>query len=194
MTKFILEGGHTDRAADGGLAFAREFVKGFDQPVKILLCYFARAEDSWKNEFDEDKEFFKKLLPDTEMEFALATPERFLYQLKWAHAVCIGGGNMEPLFAGLKQSLGWERELDGKTVSGSSAGAYALSTYWYDIDDAKSIREGLGLVPIKCIAHYESGYNAPHVDWKRVLDQTDAFHPELETVTLREGEFKVFTK
>jgi peptidase E len=193
MTKFILEGGYTDRAADGGLAFAQEFVKGFDQPVKILLCYFARTQDSWKSEFAEDKEFFKKLLPDIEMEFALADPERFRYQLTWANAVCIGGGNMEPLFDSLKQSSGWEKELDGKTVSGSSAGAYALSAYWYDIDDAKSIHEGLGLVPVKCIAHYQSDYNAPNVDWKSVLAQTEAFHPELETVTLREGEFKVFT-
>ena len=40
-----------------------------------------------------------------------------------------------------------------KTIAGSSAGALALSSYWYENDD-DTYNQGLGILPFKLFCHY----------------------------------------
>jgi len=192
--KFILVGGYPHKAEDGGKAFAEELVKGFRHPVKILECLFARPRDNWDKAYAEDKEFFTALLPDNELEFQLALPEKFREQVKWADAIYIRGGASEAVLLELqKQSEGWEKELEGKTLAGSSAGAHAISKYYYGLDDLK-IGEGLGLLPLKVIVHYRSNYNAPKIDWDKAEQELKDYKEDLELIKLPEGGFKVIVE
>ncbi len=191
MTKYILVGGYPKKSPDGGKAFAEELIKGFDEPVKVLECLFARPRDNWEKAYAEDAEFFTKHLPSKQVEFQLAQPETFLEQVRWAHAIYIRGGTSETqLIALADQSGNWKKELDGKTLAGSSAGTDVISKYYYNLDDLK-LGEGLELVPVKVIPHWRSDYNAPNVDWDKALAELRSYKENLPILTLHEGEFKV---
>lgn len=150
-------GGYPWKAPDGGRAFAEELVAGFSEPIKILECVFARPREEWGKACSQDKEFFEKHLPNKVIEIQLAQPETFWEQVKWANAIFIRGGASEKVLLALaSQGAGWEKELEGKTLAGSSAGAHAISKYYYGLDDLK-IGEGLGLLPGKV-----AGQSVPH--------------------------------
>jgi peptidase E len=202
-TKYILVGGYITKAQDGGKGFYDELIKGFKEPVKILYCVFARPIKEWESVFKKDELFFKQNLPEKKFELVLAQPDNFIDQVKWADAIYIKGGETEALLNELKKQKGWEKELDNKTLAGTSAGADAIAKYYYDIDnldDKGLIKKGLGLLPIKVITHYRSNYNAPNINWDEA-DTKLKNHKEnqedkenLEIIKLKEGEFKVFEK
>lgn len=189
--KYILVGGYPQRASDGGKAFAEELIKGYSEPVKILECLFARPKDNWETAFAQDKEFFTKHLPDKKLEFRMADPKQFKEQVEWADAIYIRGGASEAVLLALaNQGAGWEKELDGKTLAGSSAGAHAIAKYYYGLDDLK-IGEGLGLLPLKIIVHYRSNYNAPNIDWDEAEIELKQYKEDLSILKLAEGQFEV---
>ena len=190
-TKYILVGGYPHKAPDGGRAFCEETIAGFTEPVKILDCLFARPRDNWEKAFAQDKDFFTNNLPGKKLEFQLADPERFREQVIWANAIYIRGGASETVLMELqKQSKGWEEGLSGKTLAGSSAGAHAISKYYYGLDDLK-IGEGLGLLPLKVIVHYGSDYNSPNIDWNRAETELKQYKENLPLIKLAEGQFEV---
>ena len=147
MTKYILVGGYPDKALDEGKAFCEEVVKGFEEPVRILDCIFARPHETWEKEYVNDKEFFGDYLPNKKPEIRLADPEKFIEQVKWANAIYFRGGK---------------------------------TRYYYGLDSLK-LCEGLGLLPIKVIVHWRSGYNAPNIE-------------DLPIITMAEGQIEVITK
>lgn len=191
--KYILVGGRTYGAVDGGKSFCEEMVKGFEEPVKILICLFTRPSDSWEINFNQDKEAFTNNLSDKKLEFKLADPENFTEQIKWADAVYIRGGSAEEYIVDLfRKNPDWIKELEGKTLAGSSAGADMMSKYYYDLDNLK-FNKGLGLLPLKVLVHWKSDYNAPNIDWDKSYEELKAYGGEdLPIITLREGEYKVF--
>ena len=193
MTKFILVGGYTSKAADGGRAFAEELTSGFGGHIKLLDCLFARSRDSWEKAFNQDKEFFAKHLSDRVTDIQLADPERFIEQLRWADVVYIRGGESDKLKDVFSRWPGWEKELSDKTLAGSSAGANMIAQYFYGLDDL-GIHTGQGLLPLKVLVHYRSDYNAPHIDWDKAEEELKNYKEDLPLVTLQEGKFKVFTQ
>lgn len=193
MTKYILVGGYPRKAADGGKAFAEELVKGFKGPVKILLCFFARSKEDWEQNMIDDQAFFKNHLNQKQLIFKIAEPDNFIEQIKWADAVYIRGGRVDSLFHLLKECKGWEKKLEGKTLAGSSAGAYAIAKYNYNLDTPK-INEGLNLLPIKVLVHYKSDYNTPNIDWDKALEELKNYKEDLPIHALKEGEFVVITR
>ncbi len=191
MTRYILVGGYPRKAQDGGRAFAEELVKGFDGEIRILECLFARPRENWDEAYKEDTEFFTKHLPKKHLEFQMALPERFAEQVRWANAIYIRGGASEKILIELQgQSEGWQKELDGKTLAGSSAGAHAIARYYYDLDDLR-VREGLGLLEVKVLVHYRSNYNAPNIDWNKAYGELSNHEEQLPLFALKEGEFTV---
>lgn len=193
-TKFILVGGYLHKAADSGQAFCQELVKGLKEPVKILVCMFARPEESWAVALTKDKKFFADHLPGKKLEIKLADPEKFIEQVKWAEVIFLRGGDAEPLLVNLlSENSHWLNHLDGKTVAGTSAGADALAKYYYSLDHNK-IEEGIGLLDIKVIPHYFSDYNAPNIDWAKAYQTLDEYEENFPMIALREGEFKVLEK
>ncbi|MDP4038869.1 MAG: Type 1 glutamine amidotransferase-like domain-containing protein [bacterium] len=193
MTKYILIGGYSSKAKDGGKAFCEELVKGFTEPVKILICLFARPKDTWQDKFKEDNDFFTRHLANKKLEIVLAKADNFIEQVSWADAIYLRGGETERLAQALKESTDWTQQLTGKTLAGTSAGADIISKYYYDLDNPK-IRQGLGILPIKVIVHYKSDYNSPNIDWTKAFQQLKDYKEDLPLVTLREGEFKVIQR
>ena len=190
MTKFILVGGYIQKATDGGKAFAEAVVDGFDQPVRILVCAFARPHDAWEETLQNDKQFFTSMLRVKTL-LTLATPENFLEQLDKTDAVYFKGGRTCELISVLEKCTGWEKKLKGKTVAGSSAGVNFLAKHYYSLDELKAY-DGLGILPIKALVHYRSDYNAPNIDWNKAHHELqNSGDEELEILRLREGEFKI---
>lgn len=189
-TKYILVGGYPHRASDEGKAFCEEIVAGFGEPVKLLDCLFARPRENWDKAFEQDKDFFTKHIPDRKIKIQRADPEKFIEQVHWAQALYIRGGATLVLLDVLKQAGGWSKELDGKTLVGSSAGAHALAKYYFGLDDLKP-GEGLGLAPVKVLTHWRSGYNTPNVDWDKAYSELNSYKEALPLLALAEGQFEI---
>lgn len=188
--KYILVGGFARKAPDGGRAFCEECVAGFLEPVKILVCAFAREPERWNETLAKDTLFFKNNIPNVQCNFALATPENFLEQIAWADCIYFRGGQMPLLKKVLSTIPGWQTKLAGKTVVGASVGADLLAAYNYDVD-ALTTDSGCGLINAKTITHYQSDYHAPLIDWDKALAELKSFGKDLPIITLREGEFVV---
>jgi peptidase E len=211
-TKFIVSGGFAEKAKDKGLSFCKEIVDESGVERKILECLFALPEDRWDVALEKDRKFFRKALPDAVIEFSMASEEEFLGQIASSDAIYFRGGDTKKLIDRLSAIKGWQAELQGKIVIGSSAGAYALAKRYLDLTgEAMELRDGFGLLPIKTVAHYKSEFfsksvkkrRSPEIPPETVLEKVewggvDKFmlehEPDLEYVPLREGEFRIFEK
>lgn len=189
-TKFILGGGYLDKASDGGKAFYEELIRDHVEPVKVLICLFARKKEVWNQVFEETKEVFNKFVADRKIELKIASQEEFVEQVKWADSIFLKGGFTEQLLGILRTCDGWQNELDGKTIAGSSAGADVLVKYFYNLDTMQ-LGSGLGLIPAKVLVHFESDYNALNINWERVYSELQAYKEQLPILALKEGEFKI---
>ncbi|MBP9749723.1 MAG: Type 1 glutamine amidotransferase-like domain-containing protein [Candidatus Pacebacteria bacterium] len=194
MTKYILVGGYASKAGDGGKAFADELVAGFTEPVKLLDCMFARDTSVWESSLADDVRFFARCVPDTNIELRLAFPERFSQDILWADILYFRGGSTSLLMEALRKQGGWYERLEGKTIAGTSAGAYALSKYYFLQKLEGMVGEGFGLVPIKTVAHYRAKEYPHSIDWDLGDKVMGDFAPELEYVKLHEGEYRVFVE
>ena len=191
-TKYILVGGYPHKAVDGGRTFAGALVAGFEEPVKILDCFFARPIENWNEAFMKDKDFFTLHLPNKKFELQLADPDKFIEQIRWANSIYIRGGETDRLMNLLNRRTDWQKELNGKTLAGSSAGADAIATYYYDLDTLE-LGKGMNLLPVKVLVHYRSDYNAPHVNWDKAYNELKDYKEDLPILTLAEGQFEVRT-
>lgn len=192
MTKYILVGGYVRKAPDEGKAFCEELVKDFSgKTVKILDCMFARPKDTWEECIEKDRVFFKKFISNFELE--LADPENFTEQVNSADVIYLRGGHTSPLLEILSKDLSWTHELDGKVLAGTSAGGDAIAKY-YSVLSTQRTGDGLGLLPVKFIPHWNSDYTeeGQPVSWNKELDKLKAYKEDLPVYTLGEGEFKVF--
>ncbi|MFA6586240.1 MAG: Type 1 glutamine amidotransferase-like domain-containing protein [Candidatus Paceibacterota bacterium] len=191
MTKYILVGGYLHKAKDGGRAFCEELVKGFssDRPVKILDCMFARPIDSWDDKIKEDNVLFSKFINNFEL--ILAEQDKFIEQVKSSDVIFLRGGGTEVFLERLNKVKDWTKELNRKTLAGTSAGADVISKYCYGVDNDKIIN-CIGLLPIKFIPHWHSESDFySKLDWEKALQKLKDYREELPVYTLAEGEFKV---
>ena len=192
MTKFILLGGYLAKAQDGGRSFAQELVKGHGDSPRILQCLFARPSDTWQETFEKECVALGAYVPEKTPDFRLANPATFSEQISYANIIYVRGGNDRTLVEGLRQSIDWMHKLDGKTLAGSSAGADAIATYYYNLDSG-SVESGLGLLPIKVIPHWRSEYGGGSINWDHAYAELKSFGDDLPILTLAEGQFEVRT-
>ncbi len=156
MIKFILHGGNSDRKTENNEKFFLEIANSVNkEKIKILCIYFARPEHRWDDSFQEDKLAFLNL--DTEKKFdiemAKLDAEELRRQIQWADIVYIQGGRKGNLKEKLLELGNFKELIHGKIVVGISAGANMLAKYYYS-NVADTIREGLGILPIKTFCHY----------------------------------------
>lgn len=192
MTKFILIGGYPYKAADGGKSMCEEAITGINNPVRVLVCLFARKNEQWTKLLNDNLNFFKRNLLDTKLIFSLATEKDFLKQIEYNDLIYFNGGDTTDLANVLNRIDGWQEKLKTKTVMGSSAGAEIFSKYCYDIELFK-ISEHYGLVPVKMIVHYRSDKYTPPIGWGNALTELDNYKERLPIWTLSEGEYKVIS-
>ena len=192
MQKYILAGGYIHKAKDKGRAFCEELIKGINnKPVKILDCMFARPRESWEEKIKEDNNLFSKFIKDFELELAL--PEKFTEQIKKSDVIFLRGGYTQQLFDLLDKDKRWIKELDGKVLAGTSAGAEVIAKYYYVLS-SKRTGDGFDLLPIKVVPHWHSDSDEYlNLDFNKALQELKDYKEELPIYTLTEGEFTVFT-
>jgi peptidase E len=188
MTKYILASGYRGMTENTARSFRKEIFGGIEKKtIKILDCFFAQDKSSWSERFERDKVFFVNQGYD--LSFELAEIESFVEQIKQSDVVIFQGGHARVMEDVLSKISGWKESLAGKVVIGSSAGADNLVRH-YGVGKTMRIGDGYGLIPIKFIPHFQSDAG---VDWsllaKRLEDYKDT---SLETVYLKDGEYKVF--
>ena len=191
MIKYILVGGYIQKTADRGRSFCEELVKNVDvyRPVKILDCMFARPINSWDEKLTEDNQMLSEFI--TNFVLILADVNKFEDQVKDADVVFLRGGETDVLLDLLRKIPNWTKDLEGKTIAGTSAGAMAIAKYSHALEQDK-LMEGLGLLPVKVVAHWKS--DVYEVDWDRALKEIKDYKEDLPVYTLAEGEFVVIKK
>lgn len=172
MTKFILHGGYTrDNNGDN-----KKFFEEITKNAKKILCIYFAKKDNWKSYFEEDKPIFnfKNLV--------LANEEDIIKQIKEVDTVYIRGGDTELLKERLSK-INFKKLIKGKTVVGSSAGAYVLSKCYYSNYKHK-IGEGFGILNIKVFCHYNYGE-------RENLEKLKQHNEKLETVVIPDYKYVV---
>lgn len=186
MTKFILHGGMTSVRNENNKKFYEEIIKDLPENPKILISLFATEEDRWNEEYGYQKGNFTENLKNNNLEFKLADKKDFLKQLEWADAIHFRGGDTLKLLREIKKYPEFKKEISGKTVSGSSAGALILVDNFYN-QDHQEVFKGLRIIDINLITHYNSQTygNEP----KETLDR---LREDGDLILLKETEFRVF--
>lgn len=185
MTKFILHGGEISRKTTDNKKFFSEMTAGFEHPVKVLCVYFSRSTDEWDRLFQQDQESFSEAAPARQIEFERAEkePKIFNRQVKEADVIYMRGGTTKMLLDTLKTIENFSDLIKDKVVSGSSAGACVLSKYYCTGSHDAPISEGLGILDIKTIVHYDPSNE------KLLQDMKEHGDKELEIYKIEEEKF-----
>lgn len=197
MTKYVLNSGGVGGYSELAKKFFAEMVKGFGNEPKILICCFAQPREDWEKKFEDDKantDFFPE---DVRPVFELAFPDTFEEQIKSCDAMYIHGGDDHLLQYWLRK-FDLPKIWDGKVVATNSASSHALSKYFWTCDWRKTM-DGLGILPIKFIAHYKSSYDNEDsrgpIDWESVYAELKAYGDQtLPIHALKEGEYIVIER
>lgn len=198
MTKYILNSGGLRNNPELARKFFAEIVKGLGESPKILFCFFAEKRENWGEKFTEYVKGFKELLPKgIEPEFDLAIPDTFVEQINQADAVYLHGGDDHLVQYWLRQ-FDIPRIWEGKVVATNSASSNALSKHFWTCDWRKCM-DGLGILPIKFLPHYQSEYGADDprgpIDWQKAYDELKEYGDKSLLIhALKEGEFIVIEK
>ncbi len=198
MTKYILNSGGLRKYPEKAKVFFAEIVKDLGPKPKILICFFAIMRQDWDHKFTEYSKNYAQMSPEGVVPtFELAMPESFTEQVKRSDTILIQGGDDYLLQYWLKQ-FDLPDIWQGKTVVGSSAGSDALCASFWTCDWRKCM-DGLGILPIKFLPHYQSDYGNEDsrgpIDWKKAYDELQGYGDKsLPIHALKEGEFVVIEK
>ena len=189
MATYILHGGFEREDNELNNTFYQQLLKDIPENGTLLLVHFASTHTP-----EEVKEVHQlqtkrmQELTNKQINVEFATEENFLEQVRSAHAIHMRGGHTPKLLSTLSKYPELLSLFSTKTVSGSSAGAYALAAYGVGHSE-EGIREGLGLVPVRLICHYESEELPPNPESCVMLENMDS---TLELLKLRDFEWRVF--
>lgn len=180
-TKFILHGGFTTGQKQENDKFTKEILKDTPKETTILLVYFAKELDGIPKNKEEDINQFNKNKGDKELLFIIANEESFEDQIKESDIIYLHGGRSLKILGIIKKYTNLSELFEGKIVAGDSAGANVLAKAFYSLT-SDTISEGIGLLSIKLIPHYE----------EKNKNKLDDIYPELETLRLSEFQFIVY--
>ncbi len=186
MTKIILHGGYAKIENELNKKFIKEIAKGLPKEFKILVVLFAVAKNRHQKGFKEHRNLFLKHIKNKNPIFILATEKNFINEIKQADVVYLRGGNNIKLLNFLKKYPNFKEKIKDKVVAGSSAGAYALSKYFYSNDKGKGgFFAGLGILPVAVICHLDKKKN-------KMIPRFKQFSGRTKLVLLKNFEHKVF--
>lgn len=170
--------------------FFKEMLSDVPKGGVVLCVYFASDTGDVDKKFVEDEQRLKSYVDNKNVSFLKATEADFENQVKKSDVIFLRGGDTELLLLKLREYPKLKELLVGKTVAGSSAGAYALSKYYYS-KPKDLVREGLGLLPVRTVCHYQSLVHPVSKNINPVGD-IKKFDNKLELVVLKDYEYKVF--
>lgn len=186
MTKYLLHGGFTRLENELNRSFYEEFTRDLPEGGTIALVYFASRSDDTTDVFEEQKVKITNEAGGREFSFIHSTQENFIEDITAADAIYFHGGSTNKLLKILRSYPDFKYLLVGKTVAGSSAGAYALVRYGASHSES-AVREGLGFVNVRAVCHYESPELPPYPDAVELLRHTAE---DLELILLKDCEWK----
>jgi peptidase E len=181
MTRFIVHGGYTQRENGDNREFFAQITEKVRDGGTVLVVYFARPTEEWTELLKQDAQSLTENANGKAIRVVMASGEDFLDQIQEADAIYMRGGDTDKLIASLKQFPELSERLVGKTVAGSSAGAYAIARYYWS-NTKQGIFEGFGWAPVKVICHFDGN--------QVVVDAMNPTAPELELIVLRDCEWK----
>ena len=192
MTKYVLHGGFTRIDNELNRGFWAEVARDVPENGTVLLVFFA-AEDNVSERASATIESIQAQTGGKKLNLVVAIEKDFLNQLKQANAVYLHGGSTDKLVEILRKYPDLKPLFKNKTIAGSSAGAYMLSTFYPLHHDGWQQEEGrgLGILPLRVICHYESLELPPTPESVEALKNMT---PELELVLLKDCEWRVFIK
>ncbi len=185
-TTYILHGGKTSIDLPGNPFFFRSFTEHVHKnEVSIVLCYWARQHHEWNTLFERDTMKVKQNT-NKKVWFSIAESVEDLYQkLSLADVLFVSGGDAPLIEDYLPKLSDLKQKLNGKVYLGSSMGAFVASRNYvlsFDEHDQRNVHQGLGLVPIQILCHWNAEQNKER---KIKLLQETSTDP---IVTLHEGE------
>jgi len=188
MTKYIFHGGCVQPESISNNAFYAEFVKDVPGGGMVLLVYFASRTDDVSARIAYDIEQCQKFSIGKSIKFEVASLDNFMESAASADAIFFRGGSTEKLLNTLSQfpDLKSVFENKDKTVAGSSAGAYVLSTLYSSHYEDKA-EPGLGIVPVRVVTHYQSEKMPPMIGAVEALKKAAN---NLPLIILKEGDWE----
>ncbi len=195
MTKYILNSGGFRNKPDLAKKFFAEMVKGLGGTPRVLVCCFAQAREDWETKFAADKGTIFDLFPvGVKPTLELAFPDKFEEQSKSSDVIYIHGGDDHLVLYWLGK-FDMSKIWDGKVVATSSASSNVLSKYFWTCDWRETM-DGLGILPIKFLAHYKSSYGEDDprgpIDWEKGYEELRGYKDsELPIHALKEGEYVI---
>jgi hypothetical protein len=186
MVKYILHGGDTGEVNPYNTAFFAELSKGLKNGSKILLNYFARPKDIWRDLASEDKKKINVNAKQKKLEFEIAQESKIVDQLKSASVMYMRGGETNLLKKELVKYKNLAKLFENKVIAGSSAGVYVLSKYYFG-NDTKKVGHGLGILNLKVYCHYKDSD-------KDIVEALINFKEDLELLVLPNYKFQVIFK
>lgn len=170
--------------------FFKEMLSDVPKGGLVLCVYFASDTGDVDKKFVEDEHRLRGFANNKDVLFLKASEADFENQVKKSNVIFLRGGDTELLLEKLRKYPELKGLIVGKTVAGSSAGAYALSKYYYS-NSKDLVREGLGLLPVRTVCHYQSLVHPVSKNINPVGD-INKFDNKLELVVLKDYEYKVF--
>ena len=191
---YVLGGGFMKKAPDGGQAFFRAII-GDRKTANVLICCFAMPHDQWQAGYDDDRNKILSVNDGALLSFQNANLDNFVDQVAWADVIVFRGGSIKDLIDRLKKVQDWQDNLIGKTIVGSSAGAYMLSSSYVVTDTTLQLAPGLGLLPIVIVTHYRSTFihdgdiDKSQAFWDDVDSLMRVHAKGRDVIALKEGDF-----
>lgn len=198
MTKYVLNSGGLKNQPERAQKFWEEVFDGLGKNPKLLVCLFSMPRQEWEKRFENDREIgTAESTLDIHPIFELAFPETFAEQIKNNDVVLIRGGDDNLLMYWLRQ-FDIPKIWEDKVVASSSAGSDALAKHFWTCDWRK-IMDGLGILPVKFLPHFESEYGIDDprgpVDWQKGYEELKNYGDQnLPIHALREGDYVVIRK
>jgi len=179
-TKFLLHGGRLRLVDKRNDSYFRELTKGLADGDQVLFIGFARLVGADRQEVYEREKRLMQAQSSAYIDIIDATENDLPSQIKRAKAIHITGGETTDLIQAVRKVPNFISLLRGKVVGGSSAGACLFSTYYFE---SGSVHEGLGLFPIRLMAHYG---NPEFGSAAKTLELLKQYPEDLELVTIEE--------
>lgn len=197
LTKYVLNGGHSENAVDGGQSFYSKILNGLPNEVEVLSCFFARPENKWEGSLEKTNRLFSTLVPDKKVNLQIATYNDFIHQITDTQVLILHGGSTDNLLQALVHYPRLKESLVDKTVVGISAGVHVISEFFLKVSPNGDLQleKGLGYLPIKATVHYRSDIYDSLVhdifDWNRVDEFLADQEQRIKTVSLRDDRYPV---
>ncbi len=195
MTKYVLNSGGVGRYPELARKFFGEVFKDLGPSPKLLICCFAQPREDWEAKFAADVQR-RELFPESVApQLELAFPETFREQIEANDVVYLHGGDDHLIQYWLSQFEDLPKLWEGKVVATNSASSNALAAHFWTCDWRKNL-DGLGILPIKFISHYQSdyGFDDPRgpIDWEQAYQELETYRDiSLPIHALKEGEYVV---